>query len=223
MTNTGSQSLAGIAIRFRLDFGQRAVNRDFFYHSFSQPESPVLPGGQSRVFTPLKTANAVAAQATRTQMSAGQGAGASPGPTNPASEFTAMQALASAEQITITIDLAVAADGKIAGPDQALTVKRLSEDLSAYSAMRAECLTRLASGESDSSIQAWLEPLATQRVFRDPSTGFGNRYIDTQKMVASGWLADLTAGRRTKLLTFLTMAKPEIIYPMVGTLRGGLR
>src|SRR5262249_15277907 len=65
VTNNGREPLAGVAILFNLRFGDRTVRWQFFYHSFPVPEAPLLPAGRSLLFTPLRTANILAARAAQ--------------------------------------------------------------------------------------------------------------------------------------------------------------
>ena len=91
--------------------------RNFFYHSFPEPQSPLLPPGRSVLIKPFKTVNALAGRAARGQATGGGGSQSSPG------DASAIQQLASADIIRISVDLAVASDGRTAGPDAARTAR----------------------------------------------------------------------------------------------------
>lgn len=117
VTNNGGPALAGLDVRFSLKLGTRTVVRNFFYHSFPEPESALLPPGRSILITPFKTVNALAGRAARGQATGGGGSQSSPG------DASAIQQLASADIIRISVDLAVASDGRTAGPDAARTAR----------------------------------------------------------------------------------------------------
>jgi hypothetical protein len=193
---------------------------EFFYHSFGQPDRPLLPVGQHRLFTPMRTANAIAGGAPIRGSGGGSGGG---GPLTAGAELSELQDLAKAEEINVSIDLAVALDGRTTGADQSSTVNRLKQQLEAYSAMRDECLARLRHGDSDGTIAAWLTPLSTQRIHRDKETHFSDQYTGTQQRMATVWLAFLNAGKRADLESQLTVVTPDIAFPGIRSLRGGLK
>lgn len=213
--NQGTVALSGIGIRFLLNVHGKSISRDFFYHSFGQPGRPVLPPGQCRVFTPLKTANALIAGATKAQGQGGMG------PLSRPNELSAMQDLAAADGIDVSIDLAVADDGRYAGPDRASTVKRLNCQVDAFRAMQVECLARLKRGDSDQSISQWLEAVSGQMVIVD-NQGGSHRYAASQKQYATSWLAYMKGGKRSELHTLLANKKAETLFPSIISLKRGL-
>jgi hypothetical protein len=215
VSNTGSEPLAGIGLRFALRIKDSVVTRDFFYHSFGEPQRPVLPAGQSRVFTPLKTANMIAAKAT-----VHGGSGGFSGPRPGQSEPSVVQLLSTAEEIRISVELAVAQDGRAAGPDRPLTVMRYKQDLETYTSMRDECLARLAHGDSAESIEAWLAPLSTQKVYSGPA-GWA---VSMRMHLAKEWLGTLKASGRAGLQSELSTWTPDMSFPDIRALRlGGLQ
>ena len=140
VTNSGSQALIGIDVRFSIKFADRTVPRNFFYNSFPQPDRPLLPAGRSLLVTPIKSANAIAGGAPIRQGSGGA--------LNSADDQSVIQMLISAQEVNISIDLVVAADGRTAGPDLAKSVKKLAQQKEAYSALRSELLARSLSENS---------------------------------------------------------------------------
>ena len=216
VTNKGREPIAGLDILFKVKFGDKIVRRNFIYHTFSQPDRFVVPVGQSRLFTPLKTANALAAGAPT-------GTGGNSGPLSSQSDTTALQGFASADEIEISIDLAVAPDGKTAGSDESQTVKRLNQEKNAYRIMHDECLGRLMSGYSDASIQEWLGNIASQPVPKDPDVPFSDRWINTQVGLAKAWINYFRTGQRSALLDMLQRISPDIMFPVIGSLKEGLQ
>jgi hypothetical protein len=110
VTNNGTEPIAGIDVLFTLTTAGRTVRRNFFYHSFGRNQ-PLISSGQSRVFTPLKSATAVAS---------GNRGGSD------TFDDAALTILASADTIHVSVDLVVAVDGRSAGADIAKTVKKLT-------------------------------------------------------------------------------------------------
>jgi hypothetical protein len=207
ITNNGTVPIAAIDVLFTVTTAGKAVRRNFLYNQFGEAQ-PVLPVGQSRVVTPFASATAIAAGTNR-----GGAAGSNDG--------QALTILTSADAIHIAIDLVVAADGRTAGPDVAKTIKKLTQQRDAYSAMRAECLARLTQGVPDAAIQAWLTTFSQQKIFRDPETNAGDRYASTQASLARQWLNALKAGKRTELANQLSTVESQ--FTAVDSLKGGLQ
>jgi hypothetical protein len=217
ISNLGSESLAAIGLRFELRSEGKVVYRDFFYHSFLQPGLPVLPAGQSRVFTPLRAANTVAARAVATKGGSG---GAMTTLTE--NQLSAIRQIASAGEIRVSIDVAVAQDGRTAGPDRALALKQMARGFEAFITMREECVSRLRRGDSDAAMQSWLAPYAAQRIVGDRDAPWGDRYTATQKQLATAWSGLLAAGKRGELESSLSF--PVIAYSdVIRSLKGGLK
>lgn len=217
ITNAGSQPLIGLDVRFVLKLAAGTVVRNYFYHSFPQPEKPLLPPGRSILIAPLVSANSLAGGAVPKQGGAGRSLTST-------GDQEALQLLASAEELDISVDLAVASDGRTAGPDLAGTVKAQNDQRDAYSTLRSECLARMASGYSDAAIEAWLTPISEQKLFEDvPKTHTLDFYARTQLQFAQEWLASLKAGQRADLQAELNTVTPDMVFPVVSTLRGGLQ
>jgi len=220
LNNLGTEPLVAIGIRFQLRINDRFVKRNFFYHSFERLERPVLGAGESSVFTPSRWHNAYLEQARATKQSGGGTGGLIPRP-NPQAVNSMMRDLASAEEIHVSIDLVIVPDGRAAGPDKSRNIQRFQQSRDAYAAMRKEAMTRLARGDSDQLLEAWLAPLSTQIVFRDPETGFAHRFTATQRELANEWLAYLRAGKRSTLEAFLAAAPPETTFAFLGKVQQG--
>lgn len=218
VTNAGQEALAGIDVRFTLKLGDRTVTRNFFYNSFPDPTRHLLDPGHSILFTPLKTANAFVGRAQ-----VAQGGGGGGGALSSPSDTMALQQLASATEIRVSLDFAATPDGRFAGPDVAHTVKKLTAQWTAYRDMRTECLAQLKSGNLDSSIEEWLTPFLKQKIVRDPDTGWGDEYTATQVTLASEWQQLLGSGRRSALSAQLSAVTPDLRYPLVSSLRRGLQ
>ena len=228
ITNSGGPPLAAIDVRFCLRFGTRTVFRNFFYHSFPDPGSPLLPTGHSILITPLKTSNFLAGRGAQAQASGG--GGVQPGPRDAlvaerlaSADGSAIHQLAASDSVGISVDLAVTPDGRMAGPDAARTARKLIQQRDAYTFYRSECIDRIAQGQSDDAIQEWLVHVAEQKIFRDPHTGWSDKYVTTAVSVAGEWLRELRAGGRSSLRSKLLASPPDMEYPVVGSLKGGLQ
>ncbi|HLH18284.1 MAG TPA: hypothetical protein VKX45_13770 [Bryobacteraceae bacterium] len=223
VTNNGTVPVAAIAVRFSLGVGGRVVNRDFFYHSWGQPDHPVIPAGESRLFTPLKTANAIAGgiigadKVTR----AHPGTGGAISPLALPGEASALSMVAGADSIHISVDLVIAPDGRYAGPDSAATISKLNRQLEAYGTMRGDLLARLEHGESDQTVAEWLGSLAEQRVTQVPGSTIHHLTL-SQRQYASTWLHVLKTGGRSGLQALLATS-PEQALSYIVSLKGGLQ
>jgi hypothetical protein len=201
VVNAGSENLVGIGIHFQLvKNGTRFASKDFFYHSFNSPNAPLLPPGRRLVFTPSKLANAICGG----MPSPGTGGSSSSPYVSSQSYLTELRDLAAVDEIKVSVDLAVTADGRTAGPDRAGTVYRYQQKAQAYLDLRNDCLTRLQRGDSDASLQAWLTPISSQRIFIDSKVGLANSYTLTQKQFAAEWLQYIRGGQRSALESTLT-------------------
>lgn len=207
VTNNSLISLTGIDIRFSIGVEGRTVIKHFFYNSLESPSSPIISPQQSRLFTPLKRANEVAARIVSTQgkMSGG-------GSVLFSGDATTMRDLAAAQQLTISVDLILTVDGQVLGLDRAGTIKKYTQMMSEYSDMRNECLKRLSRGDSDTSIEQWLAPRSQQILTRDAETNVADHRFMMQKRLATEWLALLVAQKRSSLLASLTAATPEKLF-----------
>ena len=214
VTHNGQQALIGLDVRFTVRLPDRTVYRNYFYNSFSQPQRPLMPPGRVMVFTPLASANALAGGAA-------PGAAGSGGPMSSPTDQSAIQMLSSANEINVSIDLAIAQNGLTAGPDVSQIVAELTQQNGAYTDMSGECLARLAAGTPDAAIQAWLLPLSKQNLYRNDATGRVDGYSSAQAKLATQWLAYLSAGRRSDLATILSVPPPQLA--IVASLKGGLQ
>jgi hypothetical protein len=214
VSDNGPFPLSGIAIRFSLRNSGKAVDRDFFYHSFGQSNRPVIPVRGTRLFTPLKTANALAAGARSVSSGGHMGALSSP------NDAGVLASLAAAESIHVSIDLAIEPSGRFAGPDKTGTVGKLNKQVDAYRVMRDACLSRLGNNDSDESLMVWLASVADQKVFR--VQGSTDRSAASQKEYASAWLGLLKAGRRSDLQALVSKTPAEML-PAIVSLKGGLQ
>ena len=172
--------------------------------------------GRSCLFTPLDSANAIAAGATRVVGPGGADPLSSPG------AQSTLRDLALADEIHVSIDLAIAADGRFAGPDTAQTLRKLNYQVEAYRVMRDECLARLKRAESDASIMQWLDSVSRQKIIHDRNT-YSHRYTAALVGNASQWLGFLKAGRRSDLESLLSSAVPETEFSQIISLKGGLQ
>lgn len=223
ITNSGVQPIAGLSIRFQLKIKGRIVKKDFFYHSFGQPQRPVLKAGESSIFTPSKAHNAFIAQVVTGHTAGGGGTGGLVRRVSPQGMSSLMEDLLSAEQLHISIDLAIASDGRSTGLNHMHSVDRMKEGMVAHDAMSSELLARLMRGESDKTIIAWLTPLSKQMVLRDRQTGLSNRFVATQVLLATSWLDALRAGRRSVLQADVSQLAPDVVSVFVKTVREGLK
>jgi hypothetical protein len=217
VTNAGTTPISAIGIRFAVTTAGKIVNRDFFYQSFNQPAHPILAPGVSRLFTPLKAANAVAAGAPWAR------GGGDAGPSALPSEAGAIRMLDAADGIRASIDLVVAPDGRLAGPDKMSTVWKLTSQMRGYSELREQCLEKLRRNDSDESMERWLNTVASQSVLRDMQSGLVDRSTSVQIQYAKSWLTYFRNKKRSDLESELTQSRPEVLFSAVLSLRGGLK
>jgi len=220
VTNTSQTPITGSDVRFTLTAGGRVISKNFFYNSFSPTTNPVLPPGQSRLFTPLRGANAMAAASLTKGVTAPSGGW--PRSISSADSST-MRDLGAAQLVKVSVDFVVASDGRTAGADRAGTLKKLTQTLIAYRELREQCLDHLVRGDADATIQEWLRTISSKLLMVDPETGSGDRYTSMQKQLAGQWLTFLTTGRRDQLYTSLSAATPETQLGYIANLRGGLQ
>jgi hypothetical protein len=206
ITNRGDTPLVALGVRFSLVVTGRPVNRDFFYYAFP-PNSPILGVGQSQVFTPLKRLNDVAHHCPHQ----GDSADAM------RSEQDAMALLGSAAAMHITVDVALSADGRTAGPDQGQALKRMTELSKGAHDLIEECQVRLQQGISDSDLASWLTSFANPPMM-------GDYYAGVQQNLAEAWLNSLQHGRRSELEGRMLMATKteDSMYRLLKSARGGL-
>lgn len=205
ITNNGDQDITGVGIRFTYNTTDgRQLNRDFFYHSFSNPNDSVIPKGEGRLFTPLKTTNALAGGATSAGMVDPQGNHLPP--LQSASEKHVLDALDKAPQVHVSIDLLVSRDGRSTGPDEAKTILKLSQQDNAFKGMLQEFRDRMAAGATDQDLIAWLTPISKRPYKRDPNTGMFEMTSASQTRIAQGWLSELRAGNSSRLRHSLAVA-----------------
>jgi hypothetical protein len=222
VANTGSQPLVGIDVRFSFGSGPTPIVRNFFYHSFPEPTRPVLPPGRTLLFTPFRDANAIAARSIAVRGGQGGQGGAVRHDTK-WSGTELFRLLMAADTLRISVDLAVSADGRVAGQDLAMTLRDLAEERDAYAKTRLELLRFFAEGRSNDSIQSWLSSLANRRLVRDPVTRRTDNFVATQASLASEWSAKIGSGGQVALREQLLLQTPESIYSIVNSLRGGLK
>lgn len=226
VANLGTEPIVGMDVRFRIGNGARTVTRNFFYHTFSNPNAHLLVPGAKILLTPFKEANAIAAKSSSVSMAA-KGGGAGGGPNDRLAQWRPdsgiMQLLSSADTIQASVDLAFASDGRFAGPDLAMTIPKLTDERDAYVWLRRELLLRLARGDSDESILTWLDSLAAEPLVRDSKTKMTSRFVAARIGLSEDWRNQIRHGRKAQLWDQLTAQTPETVYSFVYSIRGGLK
>ncbi len=204
VTNTGTVAVIGLAVRFNIVTGAKTVTRDYFYYGFKPKDAPVVAPGQTRLFTPLRSANNLVH-------------GRPAPPANGSSLASVLGLLSFADSIDVALDLVIAPDGRTAGADQGQHVSQMRAHSEAFHAMTSEAMNRITAGVSDADLSAWLQSVAANQA--------PDRYTSAQKQLATQWINMISSGQRSSLVASLTRATtlPDLSQQFLGTLKGGLQ
>lgn len=180
VTNQGTQAVELLAIVFNVKYSGKpdTIRKEFIFNSFNTSSDPVVAPGVTRLFTPFRTYNALAAGAQNAYLIAKDG--------KPMSEN--IDKYRFVESIQVNVDLVVLADGSYLGPDTTHTIKTYSDRARAFQDMKSELTTRAARRED---VRTWLQSIASQNIvhlIRDQSN---TAYQDAQTEYARIFLRHL--------------------------------
>lgn len=212
VTNHGSTPIAAITVRFDITTPgvSQPVPWTFFYHQFGLP-TPLIAPGQSRVFTPLRTANALAAGAQAAFIKGKSGSIYRKEP---------ITALSTATALHVAIDLAVAPDGRSAGRDRAEIVKTYHARKQAYTDMRGEVLNKIHASATQEQVLAWLQATPSSSVRRGDAPS-ASRYGQMRYSLSIEWRDTIRKKGLASLEQELVSVSLDPDFPGVDTLRNG--
>src|SRR5262249_4514346 len=133
--------------------------RDYFYRSFGTGGEPMLPPGKSILVAPIATMNDLAHHRYVPDTNA------SPKLRESVKQEQAFRVADSTMQASL--DLAVSAEGRKAGPDEANALIKLRDQAAGHMAIIQEMAARLKASHSDLELKQWLGGHTQRRVLKD--------------------------------------------------------
>jgi hypothetical protein len=212
--NQSSIPLIGLEVRFTIaTAGKGPMTKTFFFNSLGRPGECILLPGRSRVITPVNSLN-VSGSGLSTE-----------DPFRPGAVAEQIRVLQNADTVSVAVDLVIASDGRMAGPDRGGTLQRLKGSAEGYRQMRAEYLSRPDSlhDAPSASLEQWLETEAAQKVMINPQTRTPDSAQVVRKQLARRWLAQIKSGQKQQLNDRLAAFPVEIEFAQVLSLKGGLK